>query len=125
MKKKNLNYFVSAYKELLKNGDVQISYAELVKYIQKLKTVFSKDLSDTYSVGNVFQDYMDFTTTPMNGSRTITSFENIRRFVMQNTNGLVTMMPMAFAKYTQTLLKACGRMSEITCVLLRASTKII
>ncbi len=27
MKKKNLNYFVSAYKDLLKNGDVQIAYA--------------------------------------------------------------------------------------------------
>ena len=61
MKKKNLNYFVSAYKELLKNGDVQVAYAELVKYVQKLKTVFSKDLSGTYSVGNVFQGYMDYT----------------------------------------------------------------
>ena len=61
MKKKKLNYFVSAYKELLKNGDVQVAYAELVKYVQKLKTVFAKDLSDTYSVGNVFQGYMDYT----------------------------------------------------------------
>ena len=61
MQKKNLNYFVSAYKELLKNGDVQVAYAELVKYVQKLKTVFAKDLSDTYSVGNVFQGYMDYT----------------------------------------------------------------
>lgn len=61
MKKKNLNYFVSAYKESLKNGDIQVAYAELVKYVQKLKTAFSKDLSDTYSVGNVFQGYMDYT----------------------------------------------------------------
>ena len=61
MKKKNLNYFVSAYKELLKDGDVQVAYAELVKYIQKLKTAFSKDLGDTYSVGSVFQGYMDYT----------------------------------------------------------------
>ena len=61
MKKKNLNYFVSAYKELLKNGEVQVAYAELVKYVQKLKTAFSKDLGDTYSVGNVFQGYMDYT----------------------------------------------------------------
>ena len=61
MQKKNLNYFVSTYKELLKNGDVQVAYAELVKYVQKLKTVFAKDLSDTYSVGNVFQGYMDYT----------------------------------------------------------------
>ncbi len=61
MKKKNLNYFVSAYKEVLKNGDVQVAYAELVKYVQKLKTAFSKDLGETYSVGNVFQGYMDYT----------------------------------------------------------------
>lgn len=61
MKKKNLNYFVAAYKELLKNGDIQVAYAELVKYVQKLKTAFSKDLGDTYSVGNVFQGYMDYT----------------------------------------------------------------
>ena len=32
-----------------------------MKYVQKLKIVFSKDLSDTYSVGNVFQGYMDYT----------------------------------------------------------------
>jgi len=61
VKKKNLNYSVTVYKELLKNGDVQVAYAELMKYIQKLKTVFSKDLSDRYSVGNVFQGYMDYT----------------------------------------------------------------
>ena len=61
MKKKKMNYFVSAYKESLKNGDIQVAYAELVKYVQKLKTTFSKDLGDTYSVGNVFQGYMDYT----------------------------------------------------------------
>ncbi len=61
MKKKNLNYFVSAYKELLKNGDIQTAYAGLVKYVQKLRTSFSKDLGNTYSFGNVFQGYMDYT----------------------------------------------------------------
>lgn len=61
MKKKNLNYFVSVYKKLLEKGDIQVAYAELVKYVQKLKIEFSKDLSDTYSVGSVFQGYMDYT----------------------------------------------------------------
>ena len=61
MKKKDLNYFVSAYKELLKIGDIQVAYAELVKYVQKLKTTFSNDLGDAYSYGNVFQGYMDYT----------------------------------------------------------------
>lgn len=61
MKKKNLNHFVSAYKESLKNDELQVAYAELVKYVQKLKTAFSKDLANAYSVGSVFQGYMDYT----------------------------------------------------------------
>ncbi|WP_008311724.1 DUF7000 family protein [Leptolyngbya sp. PCC 6406] len=61
MKKRNLSSYIFAYKELLTKGDVQIAYAELVKYIQKLKTVFSNEFSDVYSVGNVFQGYMDYT----------------------------------------------------------------
>ena len=42
MRTKDLNDYESVYKELLKAGDVQISYAELVKYVQKLKTNISK-----------------------------------------------------------------------------------
>ncbi len=61
MRTKDLNHYVSVYKELLKVGDVQIAYAELVKYVQKLKTGFSKDFSNDYSVGNVLQGYMDYT----------------------------------------------------------------
>lgn len=61
MKTKDLNSYVSAYKELLKAGEVQIAYAQLVKYVQKLKTQIAKDLSEDFSVGNVFQGYMDYT----------------------------------------------------------------
>lgn len=61
MIRKSLNDYVSAYRELLKVGDVQIAYAELVKYVQKLRTEFSKDLANGYSVGNVLQGYMDYT----------------------------------------------------------------
>ena len=61
MKTKDLNYFVSVYKELLDKGEVQVAYAELVKYIQRLKTTLSKKLDDEYSFGNVFQGYMDYT----------------------------------------------------------------
>ena len=43
----------------------------------------------------------------------------------EHVNGRVTMMAMVFEKCIQILLKACGQMSETTCVLLRASTKII
>jgi len=61
MKKKNLNYLVSVYKEQLEKGDVQVAYSELVKYVQKLKTLFSKNLGQEFSCGNVFQGYMDYT----------------------------------------------------------------
>jgi hypothetical protein len=61
MKTNDLNGYVSVYKELLKVGEVQIAYARLVKYVQKLKTQLSKDLNEEFSVGNVFQGYMDYT----------------------------------------------------------------
>lgn len=61
MKRKSLNHYVSTYRELLKVGDVQVAYAELVKYVQKLRTAFSKDLANGCSIGNVLQGYMDYT----------------------------------------------------------------
>lgn len=62
---------------------------------------------------------------PMSGNPTITSFGNIRPFVMQNMNGLVTRMAMEFEKFTPTPLKACGLMYETTCGLSKAFIKII
>jgi hypothetical protein len=61
MKAKDLNSYVAVYKELLAAGEVQVAYAQLVKYVQKLKTQLSKDLNQDFSVGNVFQGYMDYT----------------------------------------------------------------
>lgn len=61
MKTKDLNHYISVYKELLAQRDIQIAYSELMKYVQKLKTTFSKSLDSEYSVGSVFQGYMDYT----------------------------------------------------------------
>ncbi|MBE2223223.1 MAG: hypothetical protein IAF02_16900 [Anaerolineae bacterium] len=61
MESKGLNSYVTVYKELLKAGDVQIAYAELVKYVQKLRTEFSKSFGNDYATGNVLQGYMDYT----------------------------------------------------------------
>lgn len=61
MRKKDLNDYVYVYKKLLKEGDVQVAYAGLVKYVQQLRTEFYKELSNDYSVGNVLQGYMDYT----------------------------------------------------------------
>ena len=61
MKTKDLNYLVSVYKRELDKGDIQVAYTELVKYIQKLKTQYSRALEGEYSCGNIFQGYMDYT----------------------------------------------------------------
>ena len=58
---KDLNYFVNSYKEQLKKGDIQEAYTGLVKYVTRLGTILSKNLSESYSFGSLFQGYMDYT----------------------------------------------------------------
>jgi hypothetical protein len=58
---KDLNYFVDKYKEQLDKGDIQEAYIGLVKYVTRLGTNLSKNLTDTYSFGSLFQGYMDYT----------------------------------------------------------------
>lgn len=58
---KKLNDYVNEYKEQLKKGDIQQAYDGLVKYVMRLRTTLSKNLSDSYSFGNLFQGYMDYT----------------------------------------------------------------
>lgn len=58
---KDLNHYVDKYKEQLKKGDIQEAYVELVKYVTRLGTTLSKNLSESYSFGSLFQGYMDYT----------------------------------------------------------------
>ena len=58
---KKLSDYVNAYKEQLKKGDIQQAYDGLVKYVMRLRTNLSKNLSGSYSFGNLFQGYMDYT----------------------------------------------------------------
>lgn len=58
---KDLNSYVGIYKEQLKKGDIQEAYVGLVKYVTRLRTSLSKNLSETYSFGSIFQGYMDYT----------------------------------------------------------------
>ncbi|WP_244310185.1 DUF7000 family protein [Leptospira mtsangambouensis] len=58
---KDLNDYVNAYKKQLQIGDIQEAYASLVKYVTKLGTTLSKNLSKSYSFGSLFQGYMDYT----------------------------------------------------------------
>ncbi len=61
MSRKNLSGYVSTYRNLVQVGDIQIAYERLVKYVLRLRTVFSKHLSPDYAVGKVLQGYMDYT----------------------------------------------------------------
>ena len=61
MQKKDLKQLVSIYKKQLEKGEVQVAYAELIKYVQSLKTLFSNEMGKEYSFGNVFPGYMDYT----------------------------------------------------------------
>lgn len=58
---KTLNDYVDTYKAQLKTGDIQEAYTGLVKYVTRLGTTLSNNLSDDFSFGSLFQGYMDFT----------------------------------------------------------------
>lgn len=58
---KDFNHYVDIYKEELKKGDIQEAYVGLVKYVTRLGTTLSKNLSGHYSFGSLFQGYMDYT----------------------------------------------------------------
>lgn len=58
---KDLNRYVGIYKEQLQKGDIQEAYVGLVKYVTRLGTTLSKNLSEHYSFGSLFQGYMDYT----------------------------------------------------------------
>lgn len=58
---KDLNGFVSLYKEQLKKGDIQKAYKGLVRYVMSLKSHLSRTLVKRYSFGNVSLGYLDYT----------------------------------------------------------------
>lgn len=58
---KDFNHYVDKYKEQLDKGDIQEAYVGLVKYVTRLGTTLSKNLSESYSFGSLFQGYMDYT----------------------------------------------------------------
>ena len=51
---KDFNHYVDKYKEQLDKGDIQEAYVGLVKYVTRLGTTLSKNLSENYSFGNLF-----------------------------------------------------------------------
>ncbi|MDF3818264.1 hypothetical protein P3G55_00045 [Leptospira sp. 96542] len=58
---KDLNHYVSIYKKQLEKGDIREAYTRLVKYVTKLGTTLSKNLSKSFSFGSIFLGYMDYT----------------------------------------------------------------
>ncbi|MBU2940180.1 hypothetical protein KO494_11595 [Lacinutrix sp. C3R15] len=58
---KDLNKYVSIYKEQLEKGDILIAYNELVKFVMQLRTDFIKSLSHQYSFAGILHGYLDYT----------------------------------------------------------------
>lgn len=58
---KDFNYYVDQYKKQLEKGDIQEAYVGLVKYMTRLGTYLSNNLSESFSFGSLFQGYMDYT----------------------------------------------------------------
>ncbi len=58
---KDLNHYVSIYKEQLEKGDILIAYNALVKFVMQLRVDFIKELSDRYSFSGMLHGYMDYT----------------------------------------------------------------
>ncbi|SHN50166.1 DUF7000 family protein [Desulfovibrio litoralis] len=64
MTNKTTNDYILIYKSLLKNGEIQITYKLLLKYMMELKTDCEKTFVDQYSFGNLSPGYMDFSYFP-------------------------------------------------------------
>ena len=58
---KSLNDYVEIYKAELDKGDIQIAYEKLLKYVMALTVHFQKVLPDSYTYGNVYLGFMDYT----------------------------------------------------------------
>lgn len=61
---KPLNDYIAVYKGILEQGDVQIAYENLCKYVMSLKTHFSRKYAGRYTFGSISPGYMDFTYFP-------------------------------------------------------------
>jgi len=61
---KGINSLISTYQEQIRKGDIQETYAFLLKYVMRLKAHCEKTFSEGYSFGNVSPGYMDFTYFP-------------------------------------------------------------
>ena len=68
MKDQSLNTLVSAYKQVLADGRVQVTYQRLVGIVQNLRTHFSKVFKDEYTVAAVLHGYIDFTYFYLQGA---------------------------------------------------------
>lgn len=61
MSGKRLNILVSAYKDLLASGDIQITYQSLVRIVQSLRAEFAHKYKGEFAVANVLHGYIDYT----------------------------------------------------------------
>jgi hypothetical protein len=56
--------YITAYKEQLARGDIQVAYRALLRYVMRLRAHCEKAFPAHYTCGNVSPGYMDFTYFP-------------------------------------------------------------
>ncbi len=61
---KNINDYIDVYKQALSDGEIQVAYEFLVKYVMEIKSAFSQKYGSIYKTGNVSPGYLDFTYFP-------------------------------------------------------------
>jgi hypothetical protein len=57
---KGINSFVLDYQQQIRKGDIQETYAFLLKYVMQIRASIEKQFSKEYSFGNVFHGYLDY-----------------------------------------------------------------
>lgn len=61
---KKLSSYINAYQQQLTQGDIEVAYVALQKYIRSLKTNLAKALSSEYQFGNISPGNLDYTYFP-------------------------------------------------------------
>jgi hypothetical protein len=56
--------YITAYKEQLARGDIQVAYRALLRFVMRLRAHCEKAFPTHYVCGNVSPGYMDFTYFP-------------------------------------------------------------
>lgn len=64
----SMNDYVASYRLQLGQGDIQIAYKFLLRFMGELKACFAREASGVYNLGNISPGYMDYTYFPFSNN---------------------------------------------------------